>query len=966
MTKNKSRFFLFSLVVVFCLFAVFEGIAGNDKENLFPVSYLTKQPAPNDFTLVASGKSAPLVLDSYEFSGVLKVARMFQNDIYEVTGTKPRVILDQFPHGQPAVIIGTIGQSRLVDGLIESGKISVDDIKGKWETSLIQVVENPFPNIPKALVIVGSDKRGTIYGMFDLSRQMGISPWHFWSDVPPKTKNQLFVKNGRYHLGTPKVKYRGIFLNDEEPSLGRWAVENYGGFNHLFYEKVFELILRMKGNYLWPAMWWAGFYSDDPQSAELADELGVVMGTTHHEPMMRAHAEWKAGGEGDWNYETNEEELKEFWRGGIERMHDRESIVTLAMRGDGDMAMTDETNTALLERIVADQRKIIEDVTGKDASETPQLWALYKEVQDYYDQGMRVPEDVTLLLCDDNWGNIRKLPKSDAPPREGGYGIYYHFDYVGGPRNYKWLNTSPLPRVWEQMNLAYRHGVDRIWIVNVGDLKPMELPISFFLDFAFDPDAWPADRLTEYTELWAEEQFREEHSTEIAEMLRLYTKYNGRRKPELLSPETYSVIHFNEAERIKHDYNQLAERAKKLYSKIPEKQKDAYYQLVLHPIIACANLNDLYVTTAKNHLYASQGRSLTNKMAERVEALFKKDAEITDYYHNELAGGKWNHMMAQTHMGYTYWQQPPENSMPEVEKIDLTGKTEMGVAIEGSEKYWMAGQADEELPEINAVCGNSSCIEVFNRGETSFSYEVATGKPWLAIHPANGIVEDEIRLWTTVNWDLVPPGNHTVPVTINGNGQTVTVNARVFKPEVDNSQMEETFAECKGYVSIEAAHFNRKIDTENLNWKVIPGLGRTLSGVTIEPVTAQRIKPGGESPRLEYDIFLFEPGEIELKVLLSPTLNYYTNDETRKIAVSVDDGEPQIINLHKDETLQDWERWVSNNIIETSTKHNISETGKHTVKIWMVDAGLVIQKIIVRTGEEKPTYLGPPETVFVN
>ncbi|SHI52318.1 Glycosyl hydrolase family 115 [Tangfeifania diversioriginum] len=957
MTKNKFKFILFCSLFALSLFPIFKGVAGNGNENLLPVAYLTNHPSPDDFTLVSSGKTAPLVLDGYEYPGVIKVAGMLQNDIYKVTGTKPRVILDQFPQGQQAVIIGTIGQSKLIDGLVESGKISVDDIKGKWETSLIQVVENPFPNVPKALVIAGSDKRGTIYGMFDLSRQMGMSPWHFWSDVPPKSKSQLFVKNGRYNLGTPKVKYRGIFLNDEEPALGRWAVENYGGFNHLFYEKVFELILRMKGNYLWPAMWWAGFYSDDPQNAELAHELGIVMGTTHHEPMMRAHAEWKAGGEGDWNYETNEEILKEFWRGGIERMDDRESIVTLAMRGDGDMAMTDETNIELLERIVADQRKIIEDVTGEDAAETPQLWALYKEVQDYYDQGMRVPDDVTLLLCDDNWGNIRKLPKPDAPPREGGYGIYYHFDYVGGPRNYKWLNTSPLPRVWEQMNLAYRHGVDRIWIVNVGDLKPMELPISFFLDFAFDPDAWPAERLNEYTELWAKEQFGSEHSTEIAEMLRLYTKFNGRRKPELLSPETYSLIHFNEAERVRSDYNQLAERAKKLYEKIPAEDKDAFYQLVLHPIIACANLNDLYVTTAQNRLYASQGRALTNQMASRVEKLFEKDAEITDYYHTELANGKWNHMMAQTHIGYTYWQQPPENSMPEVETISVPEKAEMGVAIEGSEKFWTSGVADVSLPEISTVCENSVYIEIFNRGKVPFSYRVETGEEWLTFHPASGTVDDEVRLWASVNRDLVPAGYHSVPVKISGNGQTVTVNARVFKTTVYESQLAGTFPECKGYVSMEAEHFNRKVETENITWKVISGLGRTLGGVTVKPVTAERIKPEGDSPRLEYDIFLFEPGEIELNVLLSPTLNYYTNDETRKIAVSVDDEEPQIINLHENETLQDWERWVSNNSIETSTKHNIHEPGKHTVKIWMVDAGLVIQKVVIRSGEKGPTYL---------
>ena len=431
--------------------------------------------------------------------------------------------------------------------MVKNHKIDVSDIENKWESTLTEVVENPFPGVQKALVIVGSDKRGTIFGLFDLSRKIGVSPWCWWADVPVPEHKFIYVKAGRFLSGEPKVKYRGIFLNDEEPALGRWAVEKFGGFNHQFYEKLFELILRLKGNYLWPAMWWASFNTDDPVNPVFADEMGIVMSTTHHEPMMRAHAEWKKKNGAAWNYDTNADTLRQFWKEGIERMDKHESIVSMGMRGDGDMAMTAETNIALLERIVADQRKIIENVTGKPASETPQLWALYKEVQDYYDQGMRVPDDVTLLLCDDNWGNIRKLPKPDEPKRAGGYGIYYHFDYVGGPRNYKWLNTSPIQRTWEQMNLAYRHGVDRIWVVNVGDLKPMEFPIGFFLDFAWNPDQWPADKLFEYTRQWAETQFGSKYSTEIATLLNDYTRFNGRRKPELLEPSTYSLTNYREA-----------------------------------------------------------------------------------------------------------------------------------------------------------------------------------------------------------------------------------------------------------------------------------------------------------------------------------------------------------------------------------------------------------------------------------
>jgi len=498
-------------------------------------------PQTGSFALIVNGKPAPLVYSSNEYTGVGKVMNFLKADLKMVAGLEPRLSIDQLPAASQIVISGTIGHSKLIDQLISEKKIDLNELSGKWEQFIIQVVEKPFPGVEKALVIAGSDKRGTMYGILELSKQIGVSPWYWWADVPVEKQANIYVKADRFTLGEPAVKYRGIFLNDEEPALGRWAVEKFGGFNHQFHEKLFELMLRMKANYLWPAMWWASFNTDDPINPVLADEMGIVMSTTHHEPMMRAHADWKKKGGAPWNYETNRDTLQKFWREGIARMGKRESIVSMGMRGDGDMAMTAETNIALLERIVADQRKIIEDVTHKPASETPQLWALYKEVQDYYDKGMRVPDDVTLLLCDDNWGNIRKLPKPTEAKRAGGYGIYYHFDYVGDPRNYKWLNTCPIQRTWEQMNLAYRHGVDRIWVVNVGDLKPMEFPIEFFLDFAWNPDQLPANKLFEYTTQWAAQQFGSNYDKTIATMLNEYTRFNSRRKPELLEPNTYHL-----------------------------------------------------------------------------------------------------------------------------------------------------------------------------------------------------------------------------------------------------------------------------------------------------------------------------------------------------------------------------------------------------------------------------------------
>ncbi|NJM26986.1 MAG: glycosyl hydrolase, partial [Bacteroidia bacterium] len=857
---------------------------------------VTTQSGQNGFPLAEGARLATLVVDKSDFAGVKRAVNDLQKDFERVTGVRP-VVADK-PAGKYCVIIGTLGESPLVNDLVRQGKIDITGITGKWETYLIQTIDKPMKGVDRALVIAGSDKRGTIYGVYEISKQIGVSPWYWWADVPPEKSGTLYVNPGRYTQGEPGVKYRGIFLNDEEPALGRWAVEKYGGFNHQFYEKLFELLLRLKGNYLWPAMWWASFNSDDPLNPKIADEYGVVIGTTHHEPMNRAHAEWKTFKGGAWNYETNERRLREFWTQGIERMRNYETIVSLAMRGDGDMAMTPDTNIALLQRIVKDQREIIAQVTGKDITQTPQLWALYKEVQDYYDKGMRVPDDVTLLLCDDNWGNIRKLPKLAEPPRAGGYGIYYHFDYVGGPRNYKWLNTSPIVRVWEQMNLAYQYGANEIWIVNVGDLKPMEFPISFFLDMAWSPSTFHAGSLQQYTERWAGQQFGTTHAVEIADIISKYTKFNGRRKPELLSPDTYSLQHYRENETIVAAYNALADQARKIGESIPDSRKDAYYQLVLHPVEACANLNDLYYTVARNRLYASQGRTITNDLATRARQLFDRDAALSNYYNHKLAGGKWNNMMNQTHISYTYWQQPEKDVLPRVENISVPPEADMGVAVEGSTAWWPHEKTAATLPVFDAYNRQSYYIEVFNRGETAFDFSVSADVPWVRLSEKTGSVEKQKRIEVTIDWNMLQQGDHNATVAIVGpRKKSVQVKVTASKQSVGSAA---AFLESNGYVSIEAAHFTSAVSTSNDKWLVLPDHGRTGAAVTTYPVTSPSRELGSDSPCLEYAIYLDAHDSIVVNTIISPTIDFHNNGGLR-YAISLDDEEPQVINIHKEQ-----------------------------------------------------------------
>jgi hypothetical protein len=827
---------------------------------------------------------------------------------------------------------------------------------------VIQVVRNPLPGLKSALVIAGSDKRGTIFGIYDLSEQIGVSPWYWWADVPVHQHKELFVKPGKYTQGPPAVKYRGIFLNDEAPSLSGWVKENYGSYNHEFYTKVFELLLRLKANYLWPAMWGSAFNEDDPLNAKLANEYGIVMGTSHHEPMLRAQQEWKRHGAGPWDYAKNAEFLRHFWGAGIERNKDYESIITLGMRGDGDLPMSASANTALLEQIVADQRSIIAKRMNSDLSEVPQDWALYKEVQEYYEQGMRVPDDVTLLWCDDNWGNIRRLPTPQERNRSGGAGIYYHFDYVGDPRSYKWINTNPIAKVWEQMNLAYRYGADRIWVVNVGDLKPMEFPIEFFLDLAWRPENWPKEKLGEFGRLWAEREFGSEYAADIAEILARYSKYNGRRKPELLEPGTFSLVDYQEGEKVVADFQQITAKAERIYRALPENQRNAFFELVLYPAKASALVTELYVATGKNRLYASQGRASTNDLALQARDLFAADADLSASYNHTLAGGKWDHMMDQTHIGYTFWNEPPVNNMPNVSEIKLPAAAQMGVAVEGSASAWPDSADAAMLPAFDAFNRQRCYIDVFNRGVEPFAFRATVSAPWIVLSRSSGTIHGEDRVWLSIDWTKAPVGSAGGEVKITASGMPdVIVGLKTVNPAEPKREALDGFLEADGYVSMEAVHYTKKIDGASARWEKIDDLGRTLSSMTIMPVTAESIVPPTDSACLEYKMFLFEAGTVEVETILSPSLNFVPGRGLR-YAISFDDDAPQVIDALAKNSTEDWSQSVKDSVRKVKSRHVLAKPGYHILKVWMVDPGIVLQKLVVNLGGVKPSYLGPPES----
>lgn len=832
------------------------------------------QPKAEALALVRAGQPAAVLVDAGADPALRHVAESLAADLERVSGQPATLAqaVNQLPAGRDVVLIAVAGQSKHLEALGKArSTVGAERLVGQWEAYRQVVLEQPWPGVRRALVIVGSDRRGAVFGTYDLSERMGVSPWHWFADVPVARRADVSVAPG-VRDDAPKVKYRGFFINDEDPALSGWAKKKFGGINAKMYAHVFELLLRLKGNYLWPAMWPPkAFNVDDPQNMVLADAMGVVMGTSHHEPLMRAHHEWHNGKSGPaaggkWDYASNGANLREFWRGGIERMMSKgdgkgyDSLVTIGMRGDGDEAMAEDSAIGLLEQVVAAQRKILEDVTRRPAAATPQVWALYKEVQDYYDHGMQVPDDVTLLFADDNWGQIRRLPAPGAH-RPGGYGVYYHFDYVGAPRNYKWLNTNQIEKVWQQMDLAYAAGARALWIVNVGDIKPVEFPLSFFMRQAWNPERIGLAELANYPQGWARQTFGDALAAPVAKLVTRYSQLAARRKPELIDAGSFKlggvgpeVLDGGEFGRMVGEWDALEAELTAAEARVQPAQQSAFFQLVAHPIRAMANLYRLYYAVAWNRLLAARGDARANAFAESAERAFRADTELTDTYHR-INGGKWDGMMAQAHIGYSYWNDPPTQTMPAVQRV----------AAEGSPQPLRFGV----LPT-----------------QAGARAQVIEAPDYTAAHGARG-----------------------------------------------------------------------------LSWGVIPNLGRTAGAVTAFP-QAQPATTVQDGVRLEYALDLAEGGDLEVRLILVPTLDT-SGKATLAVGVSIDDGEVQVLKDHQipaptattlDEQ-RNWNQAVMRNARGLSAHFKGVKAGAHRIKVWRLDGNVVLQRVVAAVGGVPPSYL---------
>ena len=930
-----------------------------------------------DFKLVYNGEVANILVAPQDFKVVQLASNDLKADVERVAGQTPQIRTSAT--SEHAVIIGTLGHSPLIDSIVASQKLEVSQMQGKWESFLIATIPNPLPNVSLGLVIAGSDRRGTAYGVYELSQAIGVSPWNWWADVRPGRQTNLVVAGGINRFGPPSVKYRGIFLNDEDWGLQPWAAKTYepeqGDIGPKTYARIFELLLRLKANTLWPAMHACTRpFNSFPENKQVADDYAIVMGSSHAEPMLRNNVgEWKTPPE-EYDYTKNPNGVRKYWEDRVAENGRFENIYTIGMRGIHDSPIqgpkSGPERIALLQQIFTVQRELI----SRHAPEAPQIFCPYKEVLADYQNGLKVPDDVTIVFPDDNFGYLRYLPAAEERKRSGGFGVYYHISYLGRPLSYLWLNTTPPSLIWEEMSKAYEHGVDRFWMLNVGDLKPGEIGIEFFMEMAWDIKRWRRENLSQFLVDWARREFGEYNSNEIASIMSRYYELGFARKPEHLQwylpnekrrESDFSHIDYgDEAGQRLAGYDELSERVNRVNRELPAGKHDAFFELVLYPVRCAALANRRFFLMEKSELYARQGRARALELALEAERAGAEIDSLTSYFDGaRFVAGKWRHMMS-TEMTPGQWpsMRTTVPVIPEsVKQMRVPDQAGLGVAIEG--RIEAVDSNDAQLPPINALSPERRFIDVFNTGKESAAWTASANVRWLTLSQTKGDLKQDWRLWISVDWNQAPKtAEFSGAVEISAAGSTRTIRVPVVNPKrVGQTQ----FVESNGVVAIEAEHFTRKVDRAGVGWNVIPGLGRVGDSVSIFPSVAPSIDTRNPeiAPVLEYDIQLSSSGEVKVLANLLPTQPLKSGLGLR-FAIGFDNEAPKVVTVGAgiEVSSREWAQNVLNATTIGASTLTISSPGPHVLKLYMIDAGVIVDRIVIDAGGLKPSYLGPRET----
>ncbi|MCL2637095.1 MAG: glycosyl hydrolase 115 family protein [Oscillospiraceae bacterium] len=916
-------------------------------------------------------------VENQAFEGVKRIAVKIAKDFEKVGGVLPQ-ITEEFKDGTNSIVFATLGKSAFAEKYAD-----IPALTGKREVYQIKRLED------KTLLICGSDKRGTIYGMFALSEYIGVSPLHFWGDAEPVPRKKIEINSDIEVISKqPSVKYRGFFINDEWPCFGSWTFGKFGGFTAEMYDHVFELLLRLKGNYLWPAMWTSSFPLDGPGSLneELADIYGVVMGMSHHEPCLRASEEWDiVRGENsqygnDWNYYINKEGLLKYWGDGLARSGKYEKIITIGMRGERDSSMLGENatlkdNIDLLKDIIENQNRLIRENVNENLEEVPRLLALYKEVEEYFygnedAAGLKDWEElnnVICMLCEDNFGFMRTLPTADVRSRNGGWGMYYHFDYHGGPVSYEWMPSTSFERTWEQMSMAYDYGIRDVWIVNVGDLKGNEVPLAYFMELAYDFEKWGTsapNSIDEYTALWLEKTFPCVESTtrkDMANVLHGYIKMNALRRPEALNAEIYHPCNYDEADWMLCLTERIEKANESIYSSLSGVEKDAYYSLIGLPVQASVNLVRMHLYAGKNMHYAKQGKKAANEFAALVTDCIEKDRVIMREFGN-FKNGKWRGMEQEQHIGFTTWNEDGCRYPLRV-TVEPFHKPRMVVSRADSAEIYhktYGAPMTVKVDDFLYVGNEEVLIEICNDGIGELKYEIKPEKDynWLTVNP----LDDGIIL--NCNREKLTDEIQTARLLIRDEETTVAVEVRAKAVSTENLPP-MTFLENNGVIVMHANHFCAKNNVGEAGFIELENYGRSGTGMKVFPTTAD-FTEADKKPELTYRFLAPSSGDYIVEAWTTPTNSVQNKRPLRfmlneKIITAVpadfragSPGEPR------------WCKGVLDNIRVTKAELTL-EAGVREVKIGALEAGLILEKLLIykKNNEPKKSYLGPQESFYV-
>ena len=947
------------------------------------------------FTLASPRQTAAILYDASDAAVVKRAAELFAADVEAVTGRRPQVTSATGETG-PAVIVGTVGGSALIRRLSEAGKIDTAPLEGAWERYLIQTVANPLPGIRKALVIAGSDRRGAAYGLFTLSELIGVSPWYWWADVPVKKHAALHVDAPPTYSQTPSVRYRGIFLNDEDWGLTPWASQTFeperGNIGPRTYAKVCELLLRLKANYLAPAMHPVSTsFNQIPENKLVADTFAIVMGSTDCEPLLlNTASEWDTKTMGPWNYDKNKEGINRVLTQRVRENSPYENVYTLALRGLHDGAMSTtlpmHEKVRMLQQALLDQRRILAENIDRPVETVPQAFTPYKEVLEIYSNGLELPDDITIVWPDDNYGYMKRLSGVREQRRTGRSGVYYHVSYLGVPHSYLWFSTTPPSLMYEELRKAYDTTADRLWLVNCGDLKGSEMQVSLFLDMAWDIGRFTADNVVSYPARWLAGIFGEAYYDRLEAMTREHLRLAFPRKPEYmgwgyhwnrfdhnceqLTDTDFSFTNYDEAQRRLEAYRQLGARAEALLHEIGDEARPAFYQLVYYPLRGAELMNRMTLGGQRNRWYARQGRAATNAVRDEVQRCYDSLQVITRGY-NSLLGGKWNHMMS---MRQNYDGVSAYFNLPHLATHDAAGAPRLALQVAGEDVT--GARAFHALPAFDNYLRRTYPVEIYNRGGGTLAWTAHASEPWVVLSKSAGKTADEERITVGIDWEKAPSGN-AVPAQIvfRAGEQSEKVLVSLFNPTAPSrAELRGIYVENNGCVSIPAAGCHRVRENDRIKITAVEDLG--IEGPALQlgdPTAPLQIFRSRDVPCAEYDFYAFDAGSVDVYTYVLPTFPLHadrdfrigenTNTDT-KYSVQIDDGALATPSSSHVEYSQVWfESVLRNCAVNKSTLH-IDKPGRHTLRIRVGDPGIVLQKIVLDFGGMKRSYLGPQSTLI--